>query len=174
VVGTVEEELSSLEKVAAVEPYPEEGHSELAPVRASVADGADGGKLAGASEELACLPAGALARRRGEGAPGQRRQGVSSRGAEQGVEWSGDGSREMRGGKSTRWCSSYSCVRPWTPTVETAGGKRRWKRCAQATDAVWIGRWSAGSGVVVWTVGLTSGPYGVLIFSSFFKTRSKL
>jgi hypothetical protein len=84
VVGTVEEELSSLEKVAAVEPYPEEGHSELASVRASVADGADGGKLAGTSEELACLPAGAPAQRRGEGAPGQRQQGVSSRGAEQG------------------------------------------------------------------------------------------
>jgi hypothetical protein len=100
VVGTVEEELSSLEKVAAVEPCPEEGHSELAPVRASMADGADGGKLAGASEELACLPAGAPARRRGEGAPGQPSggllglssgcsDGMVCRAEEQNKAWSG-------------------------------------------------------------------------------------
>jgi hypothetical protein len=49
-----------------VEPCPDEGRSELAPVRASVADEVDGGKLAGAMEELPCLSDGAPTQRRGE------------------------------------------------------------------------------------------------------------
>jgi hypothetical protein len=42
-VGMVGEELLSSEKVTAVEPSSEEGHSGLAPARALVADGADDG-----------------------------------------------------------------------------------------------------------------------------------
>jgi hypothetical protein len=38
-VGKVGEELLSSVKVAVVEPCPEDGHSELAPMRTSVADG---------------------------------------------------------------------------------------------------------------------------------------
>jgi hypothetical protein len=61
-----------------VEPCLEEGRSELAPVRASVADGANGRKLTGVLEELACLPDGAPARRRGEGALGRASGGLLS------------------------------------------------------------------------------------------------
>jgi hypothetical protein len=44
------------------EPCPNEGHSKLVPLRALGVGGADTRKLAGALEELTCLPDGALAR----------------------------------------------------------------------------------------------------------------